>query len=487
MEKEKFDRLLADGELAVILSQGGANLTHEQLEMVKAVGQVQADDKLREVQRNTDILRGIRMARGARYSDVMNDVAESYQKKFDPDRISKAMSGDSKLKGKTDDKMQEEPEETPYNKRNDPSISKIAPNTHLKIKKGDSEADILAKMLNMMTDNYNAKSKKLSLRDKYLKEQDTEKDKRNEKLLQALGHRKNKAEPKKRDKDLNWFKMAAIAGIAGIGLFGMDKAYASLKELNKLKLPSLKDISDSMSEMIGVDVAKLPEMPGMENLKGHRFKIKGPESIAGGASAEELKDALDIISDLKPNMVANALNDLEHHKEKYNKNGKTDVHVLGIAADLDLGEISKPETEEIQKLLKEKYNISAKLTYEPPDKREGSVNPRGHTHFQLTNPGESYQQPTTQTTKLETPPTKQAPKLQPVPKDYALNKTDEIVKTMQDTKGQKKKPLIYQLNQNNLFTGPTVNVKKGIQDVEERNWQANREIPAHIVKQFGLQ
>ena len=147
MQNELFNQLLSDGKLGIILEDGGVNLTKAQIQKVKEAAKEQANMTLEEVQRNADILRGIRIQQGARESDVMNDYTENLQDKFDPKRVAKAMTGTSKLKGKTDEKMEEEPEEEKYDKRKDPSISKVAPNTHLRLKKGFSDFGILSVFL----------------------------------------------------------------------------------------------------------------------------------------------------------------------------------------------------------------------------------------------------------------------------------------------------------------------------------------------------
>ena len=492
MQNELFNQLLSDGKLGIILENGGVNLTKAQLEKVKEAAKEQANMTLEEVQRNADILRGIRIQQGARESDVMNDYTENLQDKFDPKRVAKAMTGTSKLKGKTDEKMEEEPEEEKYDKRKDPSISKVAPNTHLRLKKGDSEADILAKMLNMMNDNYAGKRKRQLEQDRLLKLEDEKKTIRNEKLLAVFGYKKEKTKKKETD-DLSWLKLAGLAGLTGLGLLGMDKIFEKLKDgIGDFKIPrTLDDIRDTIANII-------PHNPKYTtNIRKLLESIKGPESIVGGEVSEDLVTAMEKVQELHPDIMITALNDA-YHQQKH----PTSVHTQGRAADFKLENMTAEKAKIIQKEL-ENAGITAKIIYEKPT-GTGTVNPVGHYHLEVPetpnmempkkepepqkvnsskNP-EPVNTPTKQTEKKQTPVT--SAMLKGVQRPYVLAPTDETVKNMQDAKGQPKKPNLIIIKQNTINNINKQEVKQGVQSVNERNWKTDKEMPVHLAKQTGL-
>lgn len=485
MEKEIFDKLFNGGELGVILSQGGANLTHEQLEMVRAASRVHADDNLSDVQRNADILRGIRMARGARYSDVMNDVTESYQQKFHPERITKAMSGSSKLKGKTDDKMKEAPDEEHYDKRKDPSITKVPPNTHMKLKKGDSEADILAKMLNLMQENYDKKQKNFQLSDRIRKEQDKEKEKQNDHILKALSYGKNR-KIKEEPTDFKWLKYAAVGAIAGFGIFGSKEVHAKFKDLHKIKFPTIDELMSETGKklesikkgavVIGTDVENLVE--GTYD----KLNLKSGEAVAGGSVTKELLMATEFVQKKHPEAVFTALNDLAHHKMQ-EETGHESGHLRGINADFKTENMSKENAAEIQAELVNQGFKEAKVIYEPPDK--SGYNPQGHYHMSVSGTKIPKMQDDMSEDENYKPPkkTSQAPKMQLTPKTYVLEKTDKTVKDMQTAGGTSKTPNVTIVNETTNVMSPQT-IKKVIRKINQDNWIADG-VPPAIVKQLG--
>jgi len=495
MQNELFNQLLSEGKLGVILEGGGVNLTTAQIQKVKEAAKEQANMTLEEVQRNADILRGIRVQQGARESDVMNEYTENLQDKFEPQRVAKAMTGMSKLKGKTDDKMEEEPEEKEkYDKRKDPSISKVAPNTHLRLKKGDSEADILAKMLNMMNENYAGKRKRQLDQDKLMKLEDEKKTIRNEKLLAAFGHKKEKPKMKLKH-DLSWLKFVGLAGLTGLGLLGMDKVFEKLKdEIGDFKIPrTLDDIRDKIANII-------PHSPKYTtDIRKLLYSLKSQEAVAGGEVSEDLVTTMEKVQELHPDIIITALNDA-YHQHKHPSGD--DVHTKGIAADFKLKNMSSKEAEKIQKELDD-AGIKAKIIYEKPT-GSNTVNPEGHYHLQLENNSNMKMQKeesktsgmkTSEVTSEPAPQIKTQTKksksitsamLRGEERPYVLAPTDEKVKEMQDVKGMPKNPKVTILKQDTYNIYKKSDVKQGIDTVNERNWKADKELPLQVVKQTGL-
>ena len=460
MEKEIFNKLFGGGELEVLYSNL-ETLTPEQ-------------------RRSVEIGLGIR--NGQKESPVMNNYTESLEQKFEPNRIGRAMNGETKLKGQTDDKMQEEPEEEQKSKK-DPNISRVAPNTHTKLKKCDSEADILAKMFNMMSDDYNSKRKRQEEYDNLIKIENKDKDKQTKNLLKTFGRKKpKKQKQKEKELDINWAKFAAVAGVLGFGLFGMEKSFASFKtDIKNYKLPNVDDIMKEASK--NPDNELYPNVDYVKAGHGNLLSsIKSPESIAGGGSTEELYEALDYIQQLQPDLNITAMNDLEHHLPKYNKNGRVDPHVKGIAADIKLPVMSDKIAKELQEDLN-KQGIKATVMYEPPTGKN-TVNPEGHMHLQVakydSDPKKLENKPLETSESTPTTPSK-SPQLQLAPKEYPLEKTDMQVKDMQTVKGQSKNPKINLINQTVVNQGAQINVKRIIKKIEDQNMEDN----IALVKQFG--
>lgn len=461
MEKEIFNKLFGGGELEVLYSNL-ETLTPEQ-------------------KRSVEIGLGIR--KGQKESPVMNEYVENVQQKFEPQRVAKAMTGNSKLKGKTDDNMQENQEEDISSPKKDPQISKVAPNTHLKLKKGDSEADILAKMLNMMNENYDKRRKSQLENDKMLKLEDEHKNNRNKKLLEALGHQHPKKKKQKYAENYSWLKYAAFASLAGLGLFGMDKAFAGFKKnVSEFRFPDLPEITKNILD-------KIPTMGELKTDIGNLVdNLKSPEAVAGGGSTPELIAVMNKVKEIHPDVRINALND-KYHKEKLHQD-TSHAHPGGFGADINIPseKMTKEGAMELQKQL-ETTVPGTKVIYEPPN--NSGANPSGHYHLQTPKPvGKAETPPITPSTKApetEIPKPETPAKLQLVPKSPPLAETDVKVKEMQDVKGRPRKPRTTIIKQDTYNIYKIEDVKQGIQDVEARNWQANKEIPAHIVKQFGLQ
>jgi len=491
MQNELFNQLLSEGKLGVILENGGANLTTAQIQKVKEAAKEQANMTLEEVQRNADILHGIRTQRNVRSSDVMNDYTGNLKDKFEPQRIAKAMDGSSKLKGKTNDEMQEEPEEEKYEKRKDPSISKVAPSTHLRLKKGDSEADILAKMLNLINENYVRKNKSQLKSDKMKMEIDKKKEMQNKTLLHAFGYKKDK-KTDETTHEFNWLKVASIGAIAGFGLLGAEEAHAKFKDVQKIKFPTIDELLNKSKEEMDKVKLKIPSMgDNKDNIEFDfkEFPFKSDESIAGGPVAKEIVDVWQKIKKSHPDAVITAGNDLYHRTLPKYSNGKLSLHTEGTATDIVMDKMSKEGAENLQKEL----GNNTRVTYEPPDLRPNSRNKSGHYHIETPNisgemvnivkvPVQKKTQEPTMVENVESKAQENKTKLpEIVKKPYALQKSDEVVKEAQDTLGESKKPNVIVINE-------TTNIKQSITKMVDRINTMNKEhdIAPALIKQTGL-
>lgn len=481
MQNELFNQLLSENQLGVLLEQGGTNLTKAQLAKVREAAKETANMTLEEVQRNADILRGIRMGSGGRESEVMNNYTESLQQKFEPQRVAKAMTGNSKLKGKTDDKMEEEPEEEPYDKRKDPSISKVPPNTHMKLRKGDSEADILAKMLNMMQDNYDKKKVRQLAEDKARSEMDSQRNARHDSLLNLFGHGKTKKEKVESPSEFNWLKVAAVGAIAGLGLFGMKDAQAKFQELHKIKFPSVDDLMETAK--VDIDKIKTGEdRPKVDfALDIDDLPFKSEESIAGGTVSKDLIPIMQAVKKGHSDAIITAANDTYHQELKNKPGGYVSGHTQGIDIDVVMNDMSKEGAAKLQKEFTDQ-NLKAKVTYEPPDLKPGSVNPRGHYHIEALQASKEMVD-ISKMDKENTPEANTPTKLKLTPKPYTLDKTDKTVKDMQSSTGQAKSPSVVIVNETTNVMSPQV-VKKIIKKINQDNWVADG-VPPALVKQFG--
>lgn len=334
-----------------------------------------------------------------------------------------------------------------------------------------------------MNENYDKKRKSQLESDKMLKLEDEHKNNRNKKLLEALGHQQPKKKKQKYVENYSWLKYAAFASLAGLGLFGMDKAFAGFKKnVSDFKFPDLGELLKSMEQ-------KVPKFSKLKTDFGNLVdNLKSPEAVAGGGSTPELLAVMNKIKEMHPDVKINALND-KYHQDILHQD-MSHPHPGGFGADINIPS-EKLTSEGAMKLQSELQSTvpGTKVIYEPPDK--SGANPTGHYHLQTPKPmaqpeieskTTDIQAPETNAVKPETPT-----KLQLVPKTAPLADADVKVKAMQDAKGQPRKPKVTIIKQDLYNIYKTEDVKQGIQDVEARNWQANKEIPAHIVKQFGLQ
>ena len=221
MDDNTFNELFREGELDLIMLDGGENLTPQQLKKVKEYGRIQYELKLQEM--------GAKVASQPGYKEfMMMPLISSIMKQ--------SFAGQSK---KSTQQVPTAPTVSPpkakkiskkKNKKNDPNHSTLgkAPIQNLRI--GDSEADLLARMFTLQKaeDAFYKKQEKIDA--KYRKRVDKDKDRRLEEVISALNGKK----PSKikgvirKASDSGLLKYGLIGAAAVGGLLVSRKAFANI-------------------------------------------------------------------------------------------------------------------------------------------------------------------------------------------------------------------------------------------------------------------
>jgi len=189
MDKKTFDELFAADELSLILMDGGADLTKEQLAKVKARAEEQKQEKLQEM--------AMELAGTPGYMEFMTMPL-----------ISKIMGDAFKKpsKEKTKQTQKQQTPDTPTKQENntkslskkDPNFATIGGGTEQSLKTGDSSANILGKMYNFMKKSYESESALFDEEQTYNQKVEELKDQRLEELIGLFAGKKGK--PKKKEK-----------------------------------------------------------------------------------------------------------------------------------------------------------------------------------------------------------------------------------------------------------------------------------------------
>jgi hypothetical protein len=221
MDDNTFNELFREGELDLIMLDGGENLTPQQLKKVKEYGRIQYELKLQEM--------GAKVASQPGYKEfMMMPLISSIMKQ--------SFAGQSK---ESTQQVPTAPTVSPpkakkiskkKNKKNDPNHSTLgkAPIQNLRI--GDSEADLLARMFTLQKEEDAFYKKQEKIDAKYRKRVDKDKDRRLEEVISALSGKK----PSKikgvirKASDSGLLKYGLIGAAAVGGLLASRKAFANV-------------------------------------------------------------------------------------------------------------------------------------------------------------------------------------------------------------------------------------------------------------------
>jgi len=278
MDDKTFNELIKKGELSLILMDGGADLTPQQMAKVKKTAADLSDARLEEM--------AVELAGTPGYMEFMmlplmskivgNTFKKTTQEKPNQTKEQKANTS-----------VKEESKEKPVGKK-DPQLNTIAPTAEIKLKPGDSEGDILGKIFNLMVKSYHERDAEFKEETKYKENLAEKKEERSKELIGLFGG-KQKKPPKKEPK---------------------EKKEKPKKESGKTAEPAPKNVTRSVSTAVkvttgaaaagaavyGVDAlaAKITKNEGGGNpnqaniVKGHSTKeaqiVKGNVDVTTGVT-----------------------------------------------------------------------------------------------------------------------------------------------------------------------------------------------------------
>ena len=225
MDDKTFQELIKQGELSLILMDGGADLTPWQMRRVKSIAKDLSDARLEE--------KLMELASSPGYQDFMTLPLMSKMFKTNPKRNTEPTTGyqynmgtNGKVGGVKESEDNEPAENVAYEKsKEDTKHTSIGPDTSQSLRVNDSEADILGKMFNFMKRDYEFRSNVEKDKEKYRKEVAERKDAYTDQLIEALTGKKP-AKSKKSgvtSKKFGLLKYAAL-GAAGAGAFMLSKS-----------------------------------------------------------------------------------------------------------------------------------------------------------------------------------------------------------------------------------------------------------------------
>jgi len=232
MDNQTFQELLDAGELGLILADGGSNLTKEQFEKVKKAASEQSKTKLKQMSQE--------IANTPGYRDFM----------LMPIMVSLFGKNQNQPKSIIQNK-QIKKEKTKEQKKKDPLFSSVPTGSTDDLKVGDSEADIFAKIYNLMRERNDFTKKKLEDAKRKKEEIGQTKDENYKKLVESLEKGKKTKEKKKSF----WKKMLIGSTIFG-SLFYSEKSFGKIdKKINELfdfskfKISTDEDTSSSVGSL----------------------------------------------------------------------------------------------------------------------------------------------------------------------------------------------------------------------------------------------
>jgi len=191
MDDKTFNELIKKGELSLILMDGGADLTPQQMAKVKKTAADLSDARLEEM--------AVELAGTPGYMEFMmlplmsKIVGNTFKK------TSKEKPNQTKEQ-KSDTSVKQENTKEKLVGKKDPQFNTIAPTAETKLKAGDSEGDILGKIFNLMVKSYHERDADFKEETKY-KEKLAEKKEERSKELIGLFSGKQKKPPKKEPKE----------------------------------------------------------------------------------------------------------------------------------------------------------------------------------------------------------------------------------------------------------------------------------------------
>lgn len=194
MDDKTFRELIKDGELSLILMDGGVDLTPAQLRKVKSVAKELSDAKLQKM--------AMELVTSPGYKEMMllPLMSQIIGQKFQGNQQSKTSNTEQEsVQTNTPEPSVEKKETAP---KPEPKNTTVTSTPIENLEAGDSESDILNKMFNFMKDEYNWKNEKHKKDTVYKKKLMEDEERRSDELLglfttkKVKGTKKGKKEAK---------------------------------------------------------------------------------------------------------------------------------------------------------------------------------------------------------------------------------------------------------------------------------------------------
>ena len=267
LPKEIFDVLLKDKDLPTLLANGGKDLTRQQMKQVEELLAKQSKKKVQGM--------GESLAGTQGYNDFMSMPL-----------ISKILGNKTKTAAKTTAKKSDKISKSP--KAKNPEISKVPPNTIVDLKRGDSEADILAKMLNLrklesdqdmeMYRGYDAKKKELQ----------DEREREFKELIDAFKPKEEKKATEVAKAGKKKFGFMKYAIIGGAGLLLSQKAFAGeVESTNRSFSESIRDVVNSIRKSLDISPSSSPSIN--VDLTGDEVSQLGSSTLSAPKTEEGIR------------------------------------------------------------------------------------------------------------------------------------------------------------------------------------------------------
>ena len=286
MSKELFDVLLKEGELATILYEGGEDLTPTQLKKVKEAARKQTKEQI---------------------ESMALDLAMSpgYQAFVTMPLVKKILGETASPKQKTEEKPQEQkPVITPgpaedkkkskKSKKKDPEVNTVSPKIIVPLKQNDSEADIFAKIYNLMEVEYKEDHEELEKNKKLKLKEQQKKEDRTKKIVELFGGKYEKKKYIEEKKENWWNKFIKLFLVAG-GL-----ATLSTATMASDLLPEVPKFTDFFEDVVRGILDKMKDTfasvtgsisSGFKSLIGRGESVKGEynQLVFPGKNAEPIQ------------------------------------------------------------------------------------------------------------------------------------------------------------------------------------------------------
>jgi len=189
MDNKTFKELIKKGELSLILMDGGADLTPQQMSKVKQTAKDLSDERLEKM--------AMELASSPGYQEmIMMPLFSKLISNTFGDKTSK--NKPSETPSETTVSTSEKKEKVEVKK--DPELSSVSPTTDTPLKSGDSSSDILTKIFHLMVKNYDENNEAFEETKKFRQKQIETKELRSDELIKLFSGKKGPTKKIKEEK-----------------------------------------------------------------------------------------------------------------------------------------------------------------------------------------------------------------------------------------------------------------------------------------------